>query len=190
MTGVFSDVLSAAAAGAFAALNSAVAAIPAPFGLDNFLSIASYLTCPLTPLALGLDGLTDLTSLDPNSQLKRLRGLVEGEIDAARRAYETTLSTDPAAAVISQVRKYEQQLRSIQFDAVSFAEATLISATVFVVCGEEEFNEGPYNAFSLLSTGFSFEAGVPATLDQNLQASVAKVAEGEAKFEVLRAALY
>ena len=189
MSNIFSDSINAAAANAFAAIDDAVAAIPNPVGVGSFLDILGYVTCPLTPLALGLDGLSDLTDTDPNTQLKKLRALGEGEISAARRAYERTLNIDPHAAVVRQIRKYEQQLRNITFDAASFAEATLIAATVFVVCGQEEFNEGPFNAFAIASQGFSFTAGVPSTLDTNIALTVSRLAEGEAKFALLRDSL-
>lgn len=187
-TSFFNDAFRSITGSAVNSVGSAVNAIPSPSPLD-FFDLLAYVTCPLTPLALAVDDISELTSLDPEAQMKRVRSLGSGDIANARRVYENALRTSPDAAVISQARRYEQKLRRLQFSATSFAEAMVISATVFTTCGQEEFEEGGFNTFVQLAQGFSFTGGVPSTLDQNLAALTQRLSIGEAKFKALRATL-
>lgn len=189
LTSFFNDAFGETAGVGVSDVNAAVNSIPSPSPL-NFLDILQYVTCPLTPLALGLDGITDLTTLDPAAQLAKVKDLGTGDIDTARGNYEKALNNSPNAKLISQSRKYEREMRRIQFNSDSFAEALVISATVQVVCGNEEFLAGPYQQFATLASTFSFTGGVPSTLDQNLAALIQKLSQGEAKFKALRGELF
>lgn len=189
LTGLFNDAFGATAGIAVEDASFAVNAIPSPLPL-SFLDLVQYLTCPLTPLALGIDGFTELTQLDPNAQLAKIKGLASGDIDDARRNYERTLDNSPNKKLISQGRKYEREMRRINFNAETFAEALLIAASVQAFCGQEEFTSGPYQQFALATDGFSFVGGVPSTLDNNLAALIQKLAQGEAKFKALRGELF
>lgn len=188
LTSFFNDAFGETAGVAVDDVDAAVGAIPAPVPLD-YLGILPYVTCPLTPLALGIDDITELTDLDPNTQLTAVKALTVGDIDTARADYEQALSGSPNAKLISQARKYEREMRRLQFSADSFAEALVISASVQTVCGNEEFVTGPYQAFATLADGFSFTGGVPASLDQNLAALIQRLSQGEAKFKALRGEL-
>lgn len=168
--------------------DSAVDGIPDPVSL-GFLDILAYATCPLTPLALGLGELTELTNLDPQAQLARIKDLSTGDIDDARSSYENVLENSVNAKLIKQARRFEREMRRLRFDADSFAEALVIAATVQSVCGQEEFQFGPFQEFATLADGFSFVGGVPGILNQNLAALVQKLAQGEAKFKALRGEL-
>lgn len=188
MTAFFNDALGAIAGIGVSAVNAAVNAIPLPVSLD-FLSLLGYVTCPLTPLALGLDEISDLTNGDLNTQLKAVQSLGVGTIDKSRRAYEQTLNDSPSAKLIRQSRKYERSLRQISFNAISFAEAVLITATVQSVCDDDEFDD-VFEAFAIASQDFSFVGGVPATLDNNLAAMIQQLGNGELKFAALRESLH
>lgn len=188
LTGFFNDSFGATAGVAVSDVDGAVNSIPSPVPLD-FLGILQYVTCPLTPLALGL-GLSDLTALDPNAQLQKVKSLGTGNIDTARANYEKSLNNSVNAKLIEQARRYEREMRRLQFDANSFAEALVISAVVQIVCGQDEFTQGPFQAFATLAQGFSFTGGVPSTLDQNLAALIQRLSQGEAKFKALRGELF
>lgn len=189
LTDVFNASYGTVAGTGFADVNSAVSSIPSPHNL-NLAEIIQYVTCPLTPLALALGDLDDLLNLDPAAQVQKVKSLSSGDIDAARKNYESVLTNSPNGKLISQIRKYERELRRVQFDASSFAEALVICATVQVVCGNEEFVTGPFQSFAALADGFSFVGGVPSTLDQNLAALVQKLKQGEDKFKALRGELF
>lgn len=185
MTNIFNGAVGEVAGTGFEDTSSAVDAIPIPLPLTP-LDLIQYATCPLTVLALGLGGLQELLDGDINTQTKAVQGLTTGNITKARGAYEEILGNSLNAKLIKQVRKYERQLRQIGFNALSFAEAVLITASVQSLCDEEEFTEGPYLAFATAQAGFSFTGGVPSGLDQNLAATIAKLQEGELKFKALR----
>jgi len=188
MTSFFNDAIGDVASVGVSDVNAAVTAIPSPVSI-NFIDILGYLTCPLTPLALGIGELADLTSGDLNNQLKALQALQTGTIDKARRSYETALNGSVNAKLIRQSRKYEKSLRQINFDPTSFANAVLITATVQSVCDQQEFDD-VFTTFATLSSSFSFTGGVPATLNSNLAAMIQKLGNGEAKFAALRKSLH
>jgi hypothetical protein len=188
MTAFFNDAIGSTAGVAVADTQSAVDAIPVASALSP-LDILEYVLCPLTPLALGLDGIQDLVSGDVNTQTKKVQGLSKGNVDRARREYEKALKNSPNDKLIRQARKYEQRLRQIGFDANSFAEAVVITATVQSVCDADEFDD-VFLQFAQLAQNFSFTGGVPATLDQNLAALIQRLSQGEAKFAALRDALH
>ena len=168
-------------------IDAAVGVIPSAAPI-NYLDLLAYLTCPLTPLALGLS-ITDITSLDPTIALNKAKGLRLGEIQQARKNYEDSLSRSPNSGLIKVARKYTNELVRLQFDATSFTEAVIISATVLAVCGTDEYNAGPYAAFANATTNFSFANGVPSGLDQNAAAIVQKLLNAEQKFKSLRESL-
>lgn len=188
MTSFFNDAIGEVAGIGAEDVGNAVEAIPSPVS-TNFLDILGYVTCPLTPLALGLDEVSDLTDGDLNSQLKALQGLQKGTIDKARREYEQTLSNSPNSKLIGQSRKYERQLRQIRFNSASFSEAVLITATVQSVCDQQEFDD-VFVDFAVLSADFNFVGGVPGTLDTNLAAMIQRLGAGEAKFSALSESLH
>lgn len=188
MTSFFNDAIGSVAGIGAEDVGNAVTAIPSPVS-TNFFDIIGYVTCPLTPLALGVGALTDFTDGELNTQLKKLQSLQTGTIDKARREYEQTLNNSPNAKLIGQSRKYERQLRQIQFNEASFAEAVLITATVQSVCDDQEFDD-IFGEFAILSSDFSFVGGVPGTLDTNLAAMMQRLSAGEAKFAALRKSLH
>lgn len=188
LTGLFNDAYGTVAGNGFDDVNSAVSSIPSPHNI-GLTDLLQYVTCPLTPLALGLGDLDDLLTLDPAAQSEKIKGLSTGDIDEARKNYEDSLGRSANAKLIAQVRKYEAEMRRIQFNSASFAEALVISATVQVVCGSEEFITGPFQSFATLASGFSFVGGVPSTLNSNLAAVVQKLKQGEDKFKALRRGL-
>lgn len=167
---------------------SIAAAIPDVPGLD-FGDILGYLTCPLTPLALALGNLNEFTELDPRVQLARLRGLIRAEIEYARRGFEDALAQIDFRNVVDIARKYVNEFLRIRFDAVAFAEAVVITATVYAVCGEDEYVEGPYLDFANEVQDFSLTGGVPSSLDVNVAAIVQRLLEAETKFTALQASL-
>lgn len=188
MTSFFNDALGDIAGIGVSAVIAAVNAIPSPLSL-NFLNILEYVTCPLTPLALGVDAIADVIGGDLNTQLKAVQSLGIGTIDKSRRAYEQTLNDSPSAKLIRQSRKYERSLRQLSFNAASFAEAVLITATVQSVCDDDEFDD-IFGDFAVLSADFNFVGGVPGTLDTNLAAMIQRLGAGEAKFAALRESLH
>jgi hypothetical protein len=188
MTSFFNDAIGAVAGIGAEDVGNAVSAIPSPVS-TNFLDLIGYVTCPLTPLALGIGAISDLTDGDLNTQLKALQGLQTGTIDKARREYEQTLGNSVNGKLIQQSRKYERQMRQIGFNVLSFAEAVLITATVQSVCDQEEF-DAIFGEFAILSQDFNFVGGVPGTLDTNLAAMIQRLQAGEAKFASLRKSLH
>ena len=188
MTSFFNDAIGDVAGIGAEDVGNAVSAIPSPVS-TNFLDLLGYVTCPLTPLALGVDAISDLTDGDLNNQVKAIQRLQTGTIDKARREYEETLNNSPNSKLIRQSRKYERQLRQIGFDEESFAEAVLITATVQSVCDDDEFDD-VFEQFAVLSQNFSFVGGVPGTLDNNLAAMIQRLSQGELKFKALRESLH
>lgn len=186
-TGLFNRAAKDVVGNAGDDIDAAVGTIPSasPIG---YLDLIQYLTCPLTPLALGLS-ITDITDLDPTIALNKVKALRSGEIEHARKNYEDTLSRSPNSGLIKIARKYVNELLRLQFDASSFTEAVIISATVLSACGTAEYNSGPYASFANAVTDFSFQNGVPTGLDQNAAAIVQKLLNAETKFKQLREAI-
>ena len=187
-TNLFSRALQDIAALADDAINSALQAIPTIPTID-FTDILGYLTCPLTPLALALGDLSELTDLDPQTQLRRLMNLFKSTIDRARRNYEDALSAADTNQLIGLARKYANEFVRLRFDPVTFSQAILISATVFAVCGLDEYTEGPYLDFANEIQGFSLVGGLPADLDNNVAAIVQKLIGAEQVFKAQLQAL-
>lgn len=165
-------------------LDAALAAIPDPVVID-VSSILDYLTCPLLPLALGLD-LVDIEDLDPGILLAKLKALKAAEIEDARQAYEAFLRAAEHAQLLFVASTYTRNLSRLRFDAASFAKAVLISATVLAVCGEEEYQAGPYEEFATVIQDFNMDNGVPSSLSDNAAAIVQKLLQIEQKFKALR----
>lgn len=168
-------------------VTSAVNAIPDPISI-GFLDLVDYLTCPLLPLALGLD-LADFEDLDPTDQLNRVRSLKAGELNEARKGYENAIKEAETFRLIKIARNYTGELLRQRLTADSFTNAVIVSATVLAVCGAEEYNAGPYAEFANLTAEFTFENNVPSLLSQNSQAIVQKLLNAETKFEALRGSL-
>lgn len=188
LTNFTNDSFGAVAGTGFEDVSSAVDGVPVATPL-NFLDLVAYASCPLTPLALGLDGISDLIDGDANTQLKAAQSLGKGNIDRSRRSYEDVLGNSVNAKLIRQVRKYDRQLRQLGFNPLSFANAVVCTAVVQSVCDQDEFDD-IFSEFALLADGFSFTAGVPSSLDNNVAAVLAKLGEGEAKFAALRKNLH
>lgn len=170
------------------ALDGILPSIPSVPAID-FSDILSYLSCPLTPLALALGDLEELTALDSNVQLRKLRTLAKSSIDQARQDYEDALDAAPERQVIGLLRKYVNEITRVRFDETVFAEAVLIAASVLSLCGEEEYQEGPYQDFANNVQGFSMTGGVPSSLDPNVGAAVQRLLVAEAQFKAAAAAL-
>jgi hypothetical protein len=183
-TGLFNRASKDVIGNAAGDIDSALATIPTASPL-NYLDLVQYLTCPLTPLALGLS-ITDISALDPTIALNKVKGLRSGEIEHARSNYEGVLSSSANSGLIRIARKYVNELLRLQFNSSSFTEAVIISATVLATCGTDEYTAGPYAAFANAVTDFSFQNGVPTGLDQNAAAIVQKLLSAEAKFKALR----
>ena len=188
ITSLFSRALTDLAGLADAAVLAALNAIPTVTLID-FSDIIAYLTCPLTPLALGLDDTGALTSLDPRVQLRRLQNLFKAQIDKARRDFEDFLDAASTNQIIALARRYANELVRQRFDPVSFAKAILVSSTVLSVCGLTEYQAGPYQAFANEIVDFSLVGGVPANLDNNVAALVQKLVSAEAAFKAQLAAI-
>lgn len=184
-TGLFNRAFGVNAQYGVADADAALGLIPDPVSL-NLLNLLNYLTCPLTPLAIGVAGIEVLTDQDPTAVFARLKALTTGKIDSARRSYENALSSSSNNKLIEAARKYLTNMLRVRFDAASFAEAVVIAASVQVICGDSEFLEGPYQRFAQLANGFGFTGGVPNTLDQNLAALIQRLQRAEEKFAALR----
>lgn len=185
---VFNRALQDVAGLAVSDVGALVDAIPV-IGIPDFSEILGFLTCPLTPFALLLGDLTEFTELDPNVQLGRLKSLSKATIDKARLDYEDGIKGSDYRQVINLARSYSNQITRIRFDAVSFAEAVLITAIVLAVCGEDEYTEGPYQDFANAISGFSLTGGVPASLDVNVASLLQSLVLGETKFQLSQLAL-
>lgn len=185
---VVSRALQDTAALAIETLDAALDLIPTLPGID-FTEILSYLTCPLTPLALAVDFDQFASALDPTVQLQRLKALGRASLNAARREFEAFLDASDFKQIIGLARRYAGEFTRIKFDAVSFAKAIVISATVLAVCGEDEYRDGPYLEFANELTNFSLTAGVPTGIDTNVAALLQRLIEAESRFKLAALAL-
>lgn len=183
-----SDALANVATLAIDTVDQALGLVPALPILD-FAEILSYLTCPLTPLALLVDFEQFASILDPTVQLQRLKSLATASLNAARRAYEDFLTDSEFAQVIGLARRFANEFVRISFNPISFARAIVISASVLTLCGEEEYTNGPYLEFANTIQGFSLVGGLPTSMDQNVAALIQRLLEGEARFRLAAQAL-
>lgn len=193
LSGFFETLSDEALGEAGVDIDAAVNVIPSPISFDVG-EIASYLTCPLTPLALACIILNDddgggFGNQSPTSQVSRLKALYRRFIDDARNAYEQLLDDAPSASTIRIARRYERNLSRVGLTAASFAKAVTVTATVLDVCGEEEYTAGPYQDFANVAQGFDFVGGIPNSISGNAAALVSKLTAGETKFKALRASL-
>jgi hypothetical protein len=184
LTGYYNRVLKDLAGLVFNVVSSAVDLIP-DISVLNPAGLVDYLTCPLLPLLF----VVDVDALDPRTQQEQFRQLFRDEIKRYRREYEELLRDSEQARLIELVRKYVQEMQRIGFDEGSFLNAVIISATVLSVCGEEEYQEGPYQAFANIADSFAFSGGVPSSLDANMAAVSQKLLEAETKFRLMREVL-
>lgn len=185
---VVSRALQDVAALAIETIDAALELIPTLPGL-NFSEILGYLTCPLTPLALAVDFEQFASTLDPTVQLQRIKSLGRASLNASRRAYEDFLAASDFRQVIGLARRYSGEFTRIKFDAVSFAKAIVISATVLAVCGQTEYQEGPYQEFANELTTFSLTGGIPSGIDVNVAALLQRLIEAETRFKLAALAL-
>jgi len=168
-------------------IDVASAAIPTASPID-FTDLVEYALCPLLPLAIGLE-LADFQDFDPTTQLQKVKALQVGDITEARKAYEATLLAGDNAKIVTIAPKYTKELERLRFDATTFAKAILISATVLTICGQAEYQAGPYEEFATVIQDFDMGNGVPSGLSQNAAAVVQKLQQAEAKFKALRATI-
>lgn len=166
----------------------AIDLIPVLPGLD-FTEILGYLTCPLTPLALAVDFEQFANALDPTVQLQRLKALGRSVLNNARREFEAFLAASDYRQIIGIARKFANEFLRIRFNPVSFAKAVVISATVLAVCGQEEYEAGPYLEFANELTNFSLTGPIPSGLDVNVSALLQRLIEAETRFKTAALAL-
>jgi hypothetical protein len=188
LTDAFSRALREIAGLAFLDIEALLNAIP-DIPVIDFTDILAYLTCPLTPLAIAVDDISEFEDVNPNAQLSTFKSLAKAEIDEARRAYEDTIRTSDFRQVINIARNYANELVRARFNEAAFAEGLLIAATVLGVCGEDEYQEGPYQDFANEVQGFSLTGGIPSDLDPNAAAIVQRLVQSEEKFRLAAAAL-
>lgn len=188
LSDVVSNALRDVAALAINVIDTALDAIPVLPGLD-FSEIFEYLTCPLTPLALGVDFAEFADALDPTVQLQRLKSLGKSLLAKARRDYESILAESDYSQVIALARRYSGEFTRIKFDVVSFTKAIVISATVLAVCGQGEYEEGPYLEFANEISTFSLTGGVPSNVDVNVSALLQRLIEAETRLKAAALAL-
>lgn len=186
-TGLFNAAVGDSVGAVGLDLDQANAEIPLPLALDPS-TILQYLTCPLLPLAIGVQA-GDIASLDQTALFTKIKGLGKGELDQARRNYDVSLESSSNAQLIKIARTFVKELLRIDFSQVTFARAVLISATVLQLCGQEEYTEGPYQEFANIASQISFSGGVPSGLSPNAAAIVSKLLIAETKFKALRAQL-
>lgn len=166
----------------------AIDLIPVLPGLD-FTEILGYLTCPLTPLALAVDFEQFASALDPTVQLQRLKALGRSVLNNARREFEAFLAASDYRQIIGIARKFANEFLRIRFNPASFAKAVVISATVLAVCGQEEYEAGPYLEFANELTNFSLTGPIPSGLDVNVSALLQRLIEAETRFKTAALAL-
>jgi len=170
-------------------IDTALNAIPVLPGLD-FAEILGFLTCPLTPLALVVDFDQFINELDPTIQLQRVKSLGRSLVNKARRDYEDIINASDFRQVINLARRYSNEFLRLAFNPVSFAKAVVISATVLAVCGEEEYQAGPYQDFANAISNFSVSTnGVPASMDQNVAALVQRLIEADLRLKAMAVVL-
>lgn len=184
-TGLFNAAVGDSVGAVGADLDQANSEIPLPLDLDDPASLLSYLTCPLTPLALGFQSAGDLTSLDQTALVTKVKGLTKGELDQARKNYDVQLDASSNAKLIKIARTYVKELLRLDFNQATFAQAVLITAVVQDLC-PDEYEEGPYQDFANVASQISFTGGVPSGLSPNASAIVAKLLIAEQKFKALR----
>ena len=185
-TGLFDAAVGNSVGAVGADLDQANSEIPLPLDLDDPASLLQYLTCPLTPLALGFQTAGDLTALDQTALFTKVKGLSKGELDQARKNYDVSLNASSNSKLIKIARTYVKELLRLDFNQATFANAVLITATVQQLCPDDEYLEGPYQEFANVSSQISFSGGVPSGLSPNASAIVAKLLIAEQKFEALR----
>ena len=173
LTGVIGDTAAEVAA--------VVALLPLPPGwpipLLSLADIIDLLTCPLTPAALALEPAL-LTNMDPSEIYTRVQDVMGRYAQQVNRSYEEGLDAlDPQA--LSPLRRFYRDLRRINLDAVTFAEA--VALTVYVKAVDPtEFSEGPYEEFEETITGFSVTGFVPSGLSADVDGAMVELLGGQA----------
>jgi hypothetical protein len=178
------EVLDSIASGIAAQVGLVVDAIPDPPLLD-LSEITDLLTCPLTPIALFLNP-TDLAALDPRELFTRTQAILVDYIEQIISDYETALAALTDASVVAIAKRYFDDLKRIQLDAVNYGRAIGITAFVETTC-PEEFDLGPYAEFDALSSTITLDDLIPDSLGVNAKALMDELQRAENKFLAWRA---
>ncbi|RKX63112.1 MAG: hypothetical protein DRP42_08005 [Tenericutes bacterium] len=177
MTGLMGDVKDAVAA--------VVDAIPAPpaFDLSEMLDL---ITCPLTPVAIGLNPAL-LASIDPRELFRLVQQQFNAYISEIRKNYEDALQALQEWNVVRILKQYLEDLKRVEFDEADFLVAGAIVIYVKAVCPDDEYLDGPYQAFEEAVTGWSLDGLIPTGLDSDVNDVMLELNRAEATFALWKA---
>jgi len=146
--------------------------------------IIGILTCPITPIALGLDP-TILANLDPSRVVEMLKAAMSDYINGLVKAWEDTLISLPTWPSIRVFKQFFDDLRRVQLDATLLAKATALSASVKALC-LDFYQSGPFEDFDDEISDFSVVGLVPSTVSSTVKDALTQLQAGEAKIQAWR----
>ena len=164
-------------------LTAVVNAIPDPPTLA-LGDVVSLITCPLLPIAIGLDP-SLLSGMDPLSIINRIKATLKDYIEDITRDYEKALKVLSSWQNINIGKRFFEDLKRVNLSVVVLAEASLLSAFVKSVCSDI-YTGSVYEDFDNEMSDFSVTGILPVNLSETFQPVMTKLQEAEVKLGAWR----
>ena len=151
---------------------------PIPLGLGDILDL---ITCPLLPLALGLDP-SLLAQLDPQSLIDKIKAQLREYINKITNDYENGLRALADWPNIQAPKLFLEDLKRAELDTLVFAEAVIISVYVAAVT-PDIYAGSVFEAFVDETTDFSITGILPSGINVDVQSLMSKLQVAETKIQ-------
>jgi len=147
--------------------------------------ILNILTCPITPIAIGLDP-SILAAMDPTRVLVMIQQVMGRYLNELVRTYDQALRALEAWKTVKVLQQFFTDLKRVNLNALVIAEATALCAAVKALC-LDFYTEGPFQQFDQEISTFSVTGFLPSGIDSKATSVMAKLQENELKIQAWRA---
>ena len=153
--------------------------IPPPVPI-TFLNIATFLTCPLLPLAIEAEDIAAITALTSKDQLDRIRQLYVPWVSEMKANYERALKQLAVWDTVRLFKTFLDAIKRFRMSAWRFADDLLVATTVQVVC-PDAYKDSIFEAFVDATTDFSVTGIAPSGLKGHANDLVQALGEAQVK---------
>jgi len=168
-------------------LTDAVAAIPAP--TFTLADMNAWLASPLIALVLELDTQTKkdvFANLDAHLQQVKLTAVLRAYARQLSMRYEDTISALESYNVLKMAKTYLSEMARINYRADDYARSLRIVAQFRGLSSVDpslidEYKKGPFHAFELASSGFTFTGEIPDEFASEVRVFLTPLAAADAK---------
>jgi hypothetical protein len=164
-------------------ITDALANIPV-IPVPNLGTVLSYLTCPLTPLALVVDP-SKFSGLDPRAALAQIRKMYGEQIQQAVNNYIRCLDASVHFRMINRLQYVIVEWRRLKLDPTALAKAVVITATVKATCGYTATSV--FGRFEEIMRTFALGShGLPADIGPKVLSALIPLMAGEQMLDMLQ----